>query len=256
MHRPRLGCVKYLNARPLIQGWRGEVDFDHPSALCRKLARGELDVALVSSIEYLRRPTYGIVNNVAIAAFGPVYSVIVAHKQELASISEVEVDPASETSVALLRCLLAHYRLSCQLAPARSGADVASGNSAARLLIGDQAIRFRRAHPEYKFWDLAEQWQKITGLPLVFALWLVRPEINDASNTANHLRALRDKNLRHIDRIVQAQTEFEPEFCLRYFTEYLRFEFGAQEKSGLREFYRRSVDCGIDVAPQFELNLV
>jgi len=24
----RIGCVKYLNARPLIRGWPGEVDFD------------------------------------------------------------------------------------------------------------------------------------------------------------------------------------------------------------------------------------
>ena len=45
----RIGCVKYLNALPLIRGWPGEVDFDHPSALCQRVAIGELDVALVSS---------------------------------------------------------------------------------------------------------------------------------------------------------------------------------------------------------------
>jgi len=48
----RIGCVKYLNARPLIYGWSGAVDFDHPAALCRKLEHGDLDVALVSSLEY------------------------------------------------------------------------------------------------------------------------------------------------------------------------------------------------------------
>ena len=102
----RIGCVKYLNARPLIYGWSGAVDFDHPAALCRKLEHGDLDVALVSSLEYLRRPIYRIVDGVSISAHGAVYSVIVAHNEDLSRAQEIDIDPASETSVALLRCLL------------------------------------------------------------------------------------------------------------------------------------------------------
>src|SRR4029077_3669819 len=97
----RLGCVKYLNARPLIHGWKEELTLDHPSVLCRKLADGDLDVALVSSIEYLRNPIYKIVDDVSIASDGPVYSVVVAHQGELSDIREIVLDPASETSVAL-----------------------------------------------------------------------------------------------------------------------------------------------------------
>ena len=55
---PRLGCVSYLNARPLIYGWPGDVHFDHPSVLCELLAASIFDVALVSSFEYLRNPVY------------------------------------------------------------------------------------------------------------------------------------------------------------------------------------------------------
>jgi predicted solute-binding protein len=54
----RIGCVKYLNARPLIRGWPDNVAFDHPSALCQRLAKGQFDVALVSSFEFLRNPIY------------------------------------------------------------------------------------------------------------------------------------------------------------------------------------------------------
>ena len=75
---PRLGCVQYVNARPLVRGWPGLVEFDHPSVLCRRLAAGQLDVALVSSFEFLRHPIYSIVDGVAIASNGPVYSVFVA----------------------------------------------------------------------------------------------------------------------------------------------------------------------------------
>src|ERR1041384_4822918 len=107
----RIGCVKYLNARPLIHGWAGAVDFDDPAALCRKLECGDLDVALVSSLEFLRRPKYRIVDGISISSQGKVYSVIVAHGDELVDLQQIELDPASETSVALLRCLLAQRGL-------------------------------------------------------------------------------------------------------------------------------------------------
>ena len=117
----RIGCVKYLNARPLIHGWEGEVDFDHPSALCNKLAAGELDVALVSSFEFLRNPIYRIVDDVSISSDGPVYSVVVAHRSEIDQIEEIELDPASETSVNLLRCLIAELGLNPRLVRLQHG---------------------------------------------------------------------------------------------------------------------------------------
>jgi predicted solute-binding protein/REP element-mobilizing transposase RayT len=111
----RLGCVKYLNARPLIRGWPGDVEFDHPSALCQRLATGQLDVALVSSFEFLRNPVYRIVDNVSVSSDGAVYSVVVAHRGEFSDIKEIELDPASQTSVNLLRCLLAEHALTPRL---------------------------------------------------------------------------------------------------------------------------------------------
>src|SRR5260370_561952 len=111
----RIGCVKYLNARPLIHGWVGAVDFDHPAALFPKLERGNLDVALVSSLEFCRRPLYLIVDGISISSRGPVYSVIVAHRAELQAVRQIELDPASETSVALLKCLLAERGLDSRL---------------------------------------------------------------------------------------------------------------------------------------------
>src|SRR6188472_4610601 len=137
----RIGCVKYLNARPLIHGWESDVDFDHPSALCNKLAAGQLDVALVSSFEFLRNPIYRIVDDVSISSDGPIYSVVVAHRGELSDIDEIELDPASTTAVNLLRCLLAELGLTPRLVGSSSET---AEQSRARLIIGDQAIRFRQ----------------------------------------------------------------------------------------------------------------
>lgn len=224
----RIGCVQYLNARPLIHGWPGKVHFAHPAALCRMLAGGELDVAFVSSFEFLRDPVYAIVDGVCVGADGPVYSVFVAHRGPLAQVREIAADPNSRTSVNLLRCLLAL---------GGSGARVVSGDADARLLIGDQAIRFRHEHEgEYEFWDLGAEWKRVTDLPFVFALWLIRPDTQNAAAIAEQLRQLCRQNLSSMDQLIAAQDEFSPEFCDRYFREHLRFTLGDREKQGLLHF--------------------
>jgi len=259
----RIGCVKYLNARPLIHGWSGAVDFDHPAALCRKLERGDLDVALVSSLEFLRRPIYRIVDGISISSRGPVYSVIVAHREELSAVRQIELDPASETSVALLGCLLAQRGLNPrlvlwhqQLADEPAADHRHATDATARLLIGDQAIRFRQKHSDYRLWDLGEEWKNVINLPFVFALWLIRPEINNANEIADILRQLRDHNLENLDDLVSMQSEVSPASCRKYYREHLFFDFGEREKAGLREFHHHCLLNKVDVAPDLQLNLV
>ena len=232
----RIGCVKYLNARPLIRGWPGQVDFDHPSALCKRLASGELNIALVSSFEFLRYPIYRIVDDVSISSAGPVYSVIVAHQGQISALDEIELDPAAETSTNLLRCLLAELNLAPRFI--RTSTSLIT-NRRARLLIGDQAIRFRQNHrDEFHFWDLGEQWEKLAGLPFVYALWLVRPEVVEAKRIASRLRKLRDENLAKIDDLIGGEKDFDHDFCCRYYRENLRFTFGKREREGLRIFQK------------------
>jgi len=254
----RVGCVKYLNARPLVRGWEGNVEFDHPSALCERLAKGQLDVALVSSFEFLRNPIYQIVDGVSISSDGPVYSVVVAHRGELSDIEEIELDPASKTAVSLLRCLLAELGSTTRLT---SCAPENAGSSQARLIIGDQAISFRQTHAdEFRFWDLGEQWTKLTGLPFVYALWLIRPEVADAKSIAQHLRGLRDENLADIRVIVSDAADnkqkITAEFLDRYYKQHLRFGFGTREKQGLQTFADLCTKHGVLAKRSREFNVV
>ena len=232
----RIGCVKYLNARPLIHGWPGDVVLDHPSALCAKLARGELDIALVSSFEFLRNPIYRIIDAVSISSDGPVYSVVMAHVGEISQIQQIQIDPASATSGNLLRCLLGERKLNPRFVE-RSTSSISK--ESARLLIGDQAIYFREEHEsEFQFWDLGENWKQLASLPFVYALWLVRPEVADPKTIANQLRSVRDRNLAKLDHLISVGKEFDPAFCERYYREHLRFSFGEREQNGLRAFHQ------------------
>jgi predicted solute-binding protein len=246
LNSPRIGCVQYLNARPLIHGWAGHVEFDHPAALCWRLARGDVDLALVSSFEFLRNPIYRLVNGVSLSSDGPVYSVIVAHREDISKIDEIELDPAAETSVSLLRCLFADLGLTPRLV-GRS-----TSPRAGRLLIGDQAIEFRQQQgAEFHYWDLGEQWKRIVDLPFVYALWLIRPEVGEADAIADQLRGLRDDNLANIDELLADEKKFNHAFCRRYYRENLRFSFGDAEKRGFERF--ADLCMKLDLAPKRDL---
>src|SRR5580693_10755868 len=99
----RIGSVPYLNAAPLTRGIEGEITFATPAKLAELLRRDELDAALVSITEVLLNDRYDILDGVSIASLGEVYSVFLAHKKPIAEVREVFCDPASLTSVNLLK---------------------------------------------------------------------------------------------------------------------------------------------------------
>ena len=106
----RVGSVRYLNAVPLTRGLEDEIIFDTPSKLAAMLQRDELDAALVSVIEVLFHDCYDILDGIAIASLGEVKSVLMAHRGPLNEAREVFCDPASLTSVNLLRVLVCRAR--------------------------------------------------------------------------------------------------------------------------------------------------
>ena len=229
----RVGCVQYLNAKPLIHGYDGPVVFDHPSGLARDLAVGVLDVALVPIFEALRHPRYLLADGVAIASDGPVYSVFLAHRGPLAEVRTIALDPASLTSIHLLQVLLAEYHGQhpqlLEIAAFPAPAD-------AVLLIGNQAIDFReRDAGAHRLLDLGEEWRRCTGLPFVYAPWLLRADLPDAPAVADELRALQRHGTARIAEIVRADSH-DPALSERYLTEHIRFGLGPGEKAGIEKF--------------------
>ena len=51
----RIGCVPYLNARPLVRGIEEHVTFEVPALLADRFAGGDYDVALLPVFEAFRR---------------------------------------------------------------------------------------------------------------------------------------------------------------------------------------------------------
>jgi chorismate dehydratase len=235
LHGLRVGCVQYLNARPLIVPYDGEVVFEHPARLADLLASGKIDVALVPVFEALRQPDFPIVDGVAIASRGPVYSVFLAYRGPLEEVRTVSLDPASRTSNNLARCLLAEFR---GLAPAFEPAgETRLDDHHGLLLIGNQAIRFREQPREgVQYLDFGEEWLAWTGLPFVYAVWQIRREVAEPGAVADALRAVKVAGLRRVREIGRLQRDFDPAFAERYLTSHIRFDLGADEKAGLARF--------------------
>src|ERR1700677_2791206 len=173
----RIGSVHYLNAAPLTRGVESELIFATPAKLAEMLRRDELDAALVSITEVLFNDRYDILDGVAIASLGEVYSVLLAHKKPLEEVKEVFCDTASLTGVNLLKVLLAERNLFPEFKPLESYQ--AAPEKDFVLLIGDPAIDFQRSPHAHEIFDLGAAWTEMTRLPFVYAVWALRRGIDN-----------------------------------------------------------------------------
>ena len=236
----RIGSVPYLNARPLIYGLEDQVTLAVPSRLADLMYRGQFDAALVPVAEVLLHDRYEIVDGVAIAARGPVKSVFLAHRAPIEKLKRIAVDPASRTSVWLLRVLLkARYGIAPEFYPRPSGAKLTEHE--AMMLIGDEAIWYASRGGEQPMWDLGEAWRELTGLPFVFAVWALQP----GAALAPLLQQAKANGLAHLEEIVQDSTEATLEFRREYLTRNVCFDLGDAEKQGLWRFQQYLMELGL-----------
>ena len=178
--------------------------FDVPSRLAEQLAAGQLDVALIPSIEFFQDPGYTIVSDACIGCRGPVLSVKLFSRVPPHEIRTLALDEGSRTSVALIRILLKErFDLDPQLVPLPLGAMPGDVPADATLLIGDRAMR----SPGGSFaevWDLGDEWCRWAELPFVFAMWTARAGA-DLGGVELALSEARDLGLQHLQEIADKE---------------------------------------------------
>ena len=234
---PRIACVPYLNARPLLEGLTHPVRELVPSALIEEFQGGELDVALLSSIDVISMANPEVVDGVAIGSRGDVYSVILAYEGDLQGIDRVTLDPASHTSNTLLQIVLGEFHGIHPEYVQITETNIKNQQiSLPRLLIGDPAISFRKrtSGTSVRCLDLGGEWYRQTGLPFVFALWSLRKENTNKRELSQMLRAAKALGLSNLPKI--ADLDEDPDFALHYLSESIRYDLGEEEKGGLTLF--------------------
>lgn len=229
----RIGSVKYLNAAPLTRDLESELVLATPAKLAEMLRRDELDAALVSITEVLLNDRYDILDGIAIASLGEVYSVLLAHKKPLDQAGEIFCDTASLTSVNLLKVLFAEKNLFPRFEPLESYESAIDKDFV--LLIGDQAIDFQRAPHPHEILDLGAAWTELTQLPFVYAVWALRRGIEN-SGLRRELREAKKFGMDTMEYLIETRPEFDEDFRRDYFEWHIHYYLADDEKRGIAKF--------------------
>jgi predicted solute-binding protein len=239
----RIGSVSYLNAVPLTRGIEGEIIFATPAKLAEMLRRDELDAALVSITEVLLNDRYDILDGIAIASLGEVFSVILAHKKPLEYATEIFCDTASLTSVNLLKVLLAEKNIFPKFVPLEKYEAAVEKDFV--LLIGDPAIDFQRlprrsetkaAAPDtHKIFDLGAAWAEMTNLPFVYAVWALRRGIENKA-LRRELRDAKKFGMETLDYVIETREEYDEDFRRDYLGWQIHYHLVEDEKRGIAKF--------------------
>lgn len=230
---PRIGCVPYLNARPLLEGLGYPVTERVPAQLETLFLEGKLDAALLSSVDVLTMPYAEVVDGISISCWGPVQSVLLAYSGELSDLRSVELDPSSHTSNFLAKIVLGEFHgLEVEYVHLKERKSIIPP----AVIIGDPALSLskRTSHSGLKFLDLGEEWVRHTGLPFVFAMWALRTDYPNKKELATQLRRSKREGLGVITRISAGTSD--PEFTKSYLGGSIRYDLGAEEKRGLECF--------------------
>ncbi len=261
----RIGRIPYINCYPVYGALdRGIVQLDAelidgvPTDLNQRMAGGELDLSVVSAVEYARdSERYLLLPDLAISCDGPVRSVMLFSNRPAPELSrrEVVVSRSSMTSVALLELLFEHvWHAQPHFVPGDAELnDVVTDDrdeADARLVIGDAALllgsRHRSRFPHA--YDLGQVWKDWTGQPFVFAVWVAQRKTSVKGALVAHSALIESRNwgLAHLPELARhasLATGVEESVCREYLSG-LDYGLSYPHLAGLTEFYRRLVEGG------------
>jgi len=165
----RLGRLSYKNTLPLFH--RVSLPFVElkegtPFELSRMLDAGLIEGGILSSLYYLQNSSkFVLVPDISISSFGKVGSVLLFSRKPLREIREITPSSESLTSNFITYALFRKF-LGQKVSFVPEGGE-------ALLVIGDRALNFPAERDFPYRYDIGELWFKETGLPAVFALFIV-----------------------------------------------------------------------------------
>ena len=210
----RIGKIKYLNCLPFYAGWEGEgerAQFESgtPAQINQMMLSGTIDVAPISSMEYLQHPqNYFLFPDLGVASREYVRSVTLFSKKKIEDLNgaDIAVTEESLTSVHLLDLLLRDkYKIQAMLDPMPSNPKVMLEKHDGALLIGNDALFVQPRKFIYRY-DLGNLWWEWQKLPFVFAVWAVRREAVVGHSVRDFYQALTTLflyNTAHISECIQ-----------------------------------------------------
>ncbi|QFZ24325.1 hypothetical protein EKG83_18195 [Saccharothrix syringae] len=264
----RLGVFSFANCAAVRWGLAAtgspEPVTGTPEAVAAALLAGEVDVAPISLVEYLRHHRELLaLPGLAIGSDGPVMSCQLFTRGPLAGLAggRVALGSSSRTAALLAKVLLtewvgveAEYRVEPPVL-----ADMLRQAGGA-VLIGDAALaETLHPRPGLRVHDLGALWREWTGLPMVFAVWAVRR--TTAARRPDDVRAAHATLLdaagrggRHLAEVAGSPAGdglFDRDELARYLG-VLDHSLGERQVAGIRHFAKLAARHG-DVAEDADI---
>lgn len=198
MNKIRISAVSYTNTKPFLYGLRHtgilqkiDLSLDNPSDCAQKLIDDVVDIGLIPVAAILSLKEWHIVSDYCIGAVGAVNSVFIFSNCDIKNVTTLQLDPESRSSNDLAKVLLKNFWKADKLMIVDDASDYAKSlhHNTAFVQIGDRTFGKKKQYPFV--YDLAEEWQKFTGLPFVFAAWIANKSI------ANEFMAELDQSLKY-----------------------------------------------------------
>jgi chorismate dehydratase len=215
-----MGKISYINASPVYYGldhgllphWLKMVA-DVPSALNQQIKTGQIKVSPVSAAFYaMNHKDLLLLPDLSISCRGRVLSVILASNHAIEDLEGKKVIFSRESvSAASFMKMIFHQR---KITPVFEIGDVndfeaVSKSADAVLVIGDAALKHPWSHAFENCIDLGQLGYEMTGLPFVFAVWVVRRSFaNEQPEVVKQIHKLllesKKTGYENIDKVIQA----------------------------------------------------
>lgn len=208
MITPRISASSYSNTAPLVWSFlygssRGKVEIildNAPARSAELLAQDRVDVALVPVVASQLIEGVKLIPDVCVGARRRAQSVcLVTSGSELSDVRSVALDTSSRTSAALTKIIFREF-LGFEPEWRTVEPDIGSMLEVAdaAMLIGDPALALSLdgSSTRFRTFDIAELWNKYTGLGFVFAMWMTRRD-----SCPIDLEVSRDEGVQHIPEI-------------------------------------------------------
>jgi predicted solute-binding protein len=277
----RVSVVEFLNTAPLVWGFtegplasKYDLSFTVPAQCAESLRRGDADIAIIPAIEYQRIENIVALPGMAVAAKGEIRSLLVVAKKPIERAKRVALDTSSRATAVLVRLLSAGYwNIAPEFVDAAPNPTEMLQQADAALIIGDPALRIAvkmdtlsgkapsgeqccQGDPdelpvpgfEMVFvYDVAQQWQEMTGKPCVLAIWAGRADAITPEVIAD-FQASKEYGMQRIREIAEAASvklDLPITALERYLTDNVDFSLDEENLAGLALYFERAAQMGL-----------
>jgi len=269
--RPKVGHIQFLNCLPLYYGLvKSDALLDvelikgTPTELNNLLIKGALDISPISSIEYARHhESLVLLPDFTVSSDGEVKSILLLSRFSIEKLSgkKIALTNTSATSHVLLKLILRHgYNVEPEYILSQPDPDKMFADADAALLIGDIALKHYVDRKDFYLYDLGNEWKKLTGKKMVYAVWAVNRSFSDKQYELSGyvfeiFKKSMEYSIEHLKEIAEYAARWEPfspSFLMDYFKS-LRFDFGKDYQEGLVHFYNMAAEIGeLKTVPKLE----